>query len=75
MQVTNVVLSVPTFFTQTQRLTMIDAAMNSGLNVIGLINETSAAAYDYYINNFSGGTETVLFFDLGGGSLSTSIVK
>ena len=72
--VSNVVLTVPAYFNDTQRQATRDAAIISGLNVLRIINESTAAAIAYGLDKKTGGERNVLIFDLGGGNLSVSVL-
>lgn len=65
------VISVPATFNDMQRKRTQIAAELAGINVLGLIQEPTAAAIAYKISE----GETILVFDLGGGTLDVSIVK
>lgn len=64
------VITIPAGFTNKQRMCTKIAAEKAGLNVLALIHEPTAAAISYDI----GPNETILVFDLGGGTLDVSIV-
>ncbi|KAF3794045.1 Heat shock protein 14 [Nymphaea thermarum] len=74
--VKNAVISVPASFSVSQRQAMKDAATITGLNVLQIISEPTAAAIAYaFINNVGNGKrKNVLVFDLGGGSLDVSLI-
>ncbi|OWA52765.1 Luminal-binding protein 5 [Hypsibius exemplaris] len=72
--VSRAVISVPANFTHAQREATKRAAVLAGLEVIALINEPTAAAIAYGISH-SQGSQTILVFDLGGGTLDVSVVK
>ncbi|XP_074269419.1 heat shock cognate 70 kDa protein 2-like [Silene latifolia] len=74
--VKNAVVSVPAYFNDSQRQATKDAGVISGLNVIRIINEPSAAAIAYGLdkNSTSRGEKNVLIFDLGGGTLDVSLL-
>ncbi|XBI49132.1 hypothetical protein VPH35_112753 [Triticum aestivum] len=76
-KVQNAVITVPVYFNDSQRQATIDAGAIAGLNVMRIINEPSAAAIAYGFGKMSDSdkVETVLVFDLGGGTLDVSVVK
>ncbi|XP_004349347.1 hsp97-like protein [Capsaspora owczarzaki ATCC 30864] len=79
MKVTDCVLSVPSFFTDAQRRALLDAAQIAGLNVLRLLNESTATAlaYGFYKTDLPADTEKprhVVFVDLGESSLQVSAV-
>ncbi|MES2356031.1 MAG: Fe-S protein assembly chaperone HscA [Pseudomonadota bacterium] len=67
------VITVPAYFDDAQRQATKDAARLAGLNVLRLLNEPTAAAIAYGLDNASEGTYAV--FDLGGGTFDISILK
>jgi len=67
------VITVPAYFDDAQRQATKDAAMLAGLNVLRLLNEPTAAAIAYGLDNSSEGVYAV--FDLGGGTFDISILK
>jgi len=67
------VVTVPAYFDDAQRQATKDAARLAGLNVLRLLNEPTAAAIAYGLDNASQGTFAV--FDLGGGTFDLSILK
>jgi len=67
------VITVPAYFDDAQRQATRDAARLAGLNVLRLINEPTAAALAYGLDNASQGIYAV--FDLGGGTFDLSILK
>ncbi|MDH3346122.1 MAG: Hsp70 family protein, partial [Kiritimatiellaceae bacterium] len=72
-EVTNVVISVPSNFGEVARKATMDAGKLAGLNVIGIVNEPTAAAFYYAIEHEISGK--VLVFDLGGGTFDVSIAN
>ncbi|GKE58728.1 putative heat shock protein 70 family protein [Tanacetum coccineum] len=74
--VKNAVITVPAYFNDCQRQATKDAAAIAGLNVVSMINEPTAAAIAYGVDNWSGLTrkKTLLVFDLGGGTFDVSIL-
>ncbi|MES2830901.1 MAG: Fe-S protein assembly chaperone HscA [Pseudomonadota bacterium] len=67
------VITVPAYFDDAQRQATKDAAKLAGLNVLRLLNEPTAAAIAYGLDNASQGTFAV--YDLGGGTFDISILK
>ncbi|AUZ04370.1 MULTISPECIES: Fe-S protein assembly chaperone HscA [Vitreoscilla] len=70
---TGAVITVPAYFDDAQRQATKDAAKLAGLNVLRLLNEPTAAAIAYGLDNRSEGTFVV--FDLGGGTFDVSILR
>ena len=67
------VITVPAYFDDAQRQATKDAAQMAGLNVLRLINEPTAAAIAYGLDNASEGIHAV--YDLGGGTFDVSILR
>ncbi|MBV8656700.1 MAG: Fe-S protein assembly chaperone HscA [Burkholderiales bacterium] len=67
------VITVPAYFDDAQRQATKDAALLAGLNVLRLLNEPTAAAVAYGLDNAAEGTYVV--YDLGGGTFDVSILK
>jgi molecular chaperone HscA len=67
------VITVPAYFDEAQRQATKDAAKLAGLNVLRLLNEPTAAAIAYGLDNASEGIFAV--YDLGGGTFDISILK
>jgi molecular chaperone HscA len=67
------VITVPAYFDDAQRQATKDAAKLAGLNVLRLLNEPTAAAIAYGLDNSSEGVYAV--YDLGGGTFDISILK
>jgi molecular chaperone HscA len=67
------VITVPAYFDDAQRQATKDAAKLAGLNVLRLLNEPTAAAIAYGLDNGSQGIYAV--YDLGGGTFDISILK
>ena len=72
--VTNAVITVPAYFNDSQRQATKDAGTISGLNVLRIINEPTAAAIAYGLDKNGRGERNVLIFDLGGGTFDVSIL-
>jgi molecular chaperone DnaK len=71
-RVTEAVITVPAYFNDSQRQATKDAGQIAGLEVLRIINEPTAAALAYGLDKK--GQETVLVFDLGGGTFDVSIL-
>ncbi|KAG5080850.1 heat shock 70 kDa protein-like [Glycine soja] len=74
--VNNAVITVPAYFNDSQRQATKDAGAISGLNVLRIINEPTAAAIAYGLDKKASrkGEQNVLIFDLGGGTFDVSIL-
>merc|ERR1711872_375274 len=73
--VKDAVVTVPAYFNDSQRQATKDAGVISGLNVLRIINEPTAAAIAYGLDKKKGAQEcNVLIFDLGGGTFDVSIL-
>ncbi|MFS8569521.1 MAG: molecular chaperone DnaK [Thermaerobacter sp.] len=72
-EVTKAVITVPAYFTDAQRQATKDAGRIAGLEVLRIINEPTAAALAYG-RELGQGEQTVLVFDLGGGTFDVSIL-
>ncbi|GLD73858.1 heat shock cognate 71 kDa protein, partial [Lates japonicus] len=72
--VNNAVITVPAYFNDSQRQATKDAGTISGLNVLRIINEPTAAAIAYGLDKKVGSERNVLIFDLGGGTFDVSIL-
>jgi molecular chaperone DnaK len=71
--VTKAVITVPAYFNDSQRQATKDAGKIAGLDVLRIINEPTAASLAYGLDKKS--TETILVFDLGGGTFDVSILE
>ena len=71
--VSEAVITVPAYFTDSQRQATKDAGKIAGLNVLRIINEPTAAALAYGMDKED--DQTVLVFDLGGGTFDVSILE
>ena len=71
--VTEAVITVPAYFNDAQRQATKDAGRIAGLNVRRIINEPTAAALAYGLDN--GRTQTVMVYDLGGGTFDVSLIR
>jgi len=72
-EITGAVITVPAYFDDAQRQATKDAARLAGLNLLRLLNEPTAAAIAYGLDNASEGIYAV--YDLGGGTFDISILK
>lgn len=72
--VNNAVITVPAYFNDSQRQATKDAGLISGLNVLRIINEPTAAAIAYGLDKKQTGERNVLIFDLGGGTFDVSLL-
>lgn len=72
-KVINAVVTVPAYFNDAQRQATKDAGAISGLNVVRILNEPTAAAIAYGLDKKSG-EKNILVFDLGGGTFDVSIL-
>ncbi len=73
-KVTSAVITVPAYFNDSQRQATKNAGVIAGLDVLRIINEPTAAALAYGIDK-KGKNETILVFDLGGGTFDVSILE
>jgi molecular chaperone DnaK len=71
-KVTDAIITVPAYFNDAQRQATKDAGKIAGLNVLRIINEPTAAALAYGLDKKK--NETILVFDLGGGTFDVSIL-
>jgi molecular chaperone DnaK len=71
--VTQAVITVPAYFNDSQRQATKDAGKIAGIEVLRIINEPTAAALAYGLDKKS--NETILVFDLGGGTFDVSILE
>ncbi len=72
-KVTQAVITVPAYFSDSQRQATKDAGAIAGLEVLRIINEPTAAALAYGMDK--GNDHTILVFDLGGGTFDVSILE
>ncbi|KAG8754948.1 70-kilodalton heat shock protein [Ceratobasidium sp. 423] len=72
--VVNAVITVPCSFNYSQRQAIRNAGIISGLNVLHIISEPNAVAFAYCLDKRIQGERNVLFFSLGGGFVSVSLV-
>src|SRR5216117_3060756 len=72
--VSDAVITVPAYFNNAQREATKDAGAIAGLNVLRIINEPTAAALAYGLDK-EGADQTILVFDLGGGTFDVSVLE
>ena len=72
-KVTQAVITVPAYFNDSQRQATKDAGQIAGLEVLRIINEPTAAALAYGLDKKT--NETILVFDLGGGTFDVSVLE
>ena len=72
-RVTEAVITVPAYFNDAQRQATKDAGRIAGLHVLRIINEPTAAAFAYGLDNAQ--TQKILVYDLGGGTFDVSIIE
>ena len=72
-EVTQAVITVPAYFNDSQRQATIDAGKIAGIEVLRIINEPTAASLAYGLDQKQ--NETILVFDLGGGTFDVSILE
>ncbi|HUR49490.1 MAG TPA: molecular chaperone DnaK [Acidimicrobiales bacterium] len=73
--VTQAVITVPAYFDDAQRTATQEAGKIAGLEVLRIINEPTAAALAYGLDKEADSDETILVFDLGGGTFDVSILE
>ena len=72
--ISDAVVTVPAYFNNAQREATKDAGKIAGLNVVRIINEPTAAALAYGLDK-EGADQTILVFDLGGGTFDVSVLE
>lgn len=72
-EVTQAVITVPAYFNDSQRQATMDAGKIAGVDVLRIINEPTAASLAYGLDKKQ--NETILVFDLGGGTFDVSILE
>ncbi len=72
--VTDAVITVPAYFNDAERTATLHAGQLAGLNVLNVINEPTAAALAYGFQTLTK-NQTILVFDLGGGTLDVTIMR
>lgn len=73
LQVEKAVVTVPAYFNDSQRQATKDAGRIAGIDVLRIINEPTAASLAYGFEKKS--NETILVFDLGGGTFDVSVLE
>lgn len=73
-EIRDAVITVPAYFDDAQRKATLDAGRIAGLNVLRIINEPTAAALAYGLNKV-GEEQTILVYDLGGGTFDVTIMR
>ena len=68
------VITVPAYFTHKERAATIEAGRRAGLEVLAIINEPTAAAFAYGLTDRPG-EQTVLIYDLGGGTFDVTLAR
>ncbi|MBP5357358.1 MAG: molecular chaperone DnaK, partial [Clostridia bacterium] len=74
-KVTQAVITVPAYFTDSQRQATKDAGRIAGLEVLRIINEPTAASLAYGLNKPGNENQKIFVFDLGGGTFDISILE
>ncbi|MEG1582011.1 MAG: Hsp70 family protein, partial [Clostridia bacterium] len=74
-KVTDAVITVPAYFTDSQRQATKDAGKIAGLNVLRIINEPTAAALAYGLDKLGDKGQKILVYDLGGGTFDISVLE
>jgi molecular chaperone DnaK len=74
-KVTQAVITVPAYFNDSQRQATKDAGQIAGLEVLRIVNEPTAASLAYGLDTRSGDLETIMVFDLGGGTFDVSVLE
>jgi molecular chaperone DnaK len=72
-EVTQAVITVPAYFNDSQRQATMDAGKIAGIEVLRIINEPTAASLAYGLDKKE--NETILVFDLGGGTIDVSVLE
>jgi len=68
------VITVPAYFTHIERTATKEAGKKAGLDVLAIINEPTAAAFAYGLNEKEG-QQTIMIYDLGGGTFDVTIAR
>merc|ERR1719453_1783609 len=72
--VTHAVVTVPAYFNDAQRQATKDAGIITGMTIMRIINEPTAAAIAYGLDKKDSGEKNILVFDLGGGTFDVSVL-
>ena len=72
-EIKDVIITVPAAFDEVQRKSTMDAGTIAGLNVLGIVNEPTAAAL--YYSSISTVNGNILVYDLGGGTFDVTIIR
>merc|ERR1712134_211845 len=73
-KVNDAVVTVPAYFNDSQRQATKDAGSITGLNVLRIINEPTAAAIAYGLDKKGSGERNILIYDMGGGTFDVSLL-
>ena len=73
--ITDCVLTVPSFATQSERQALLDTAELGGFKVLGLVDENTASAVNFGMDKTFEEPKIYLFYNLGGSSLQVSVIK
>ena len=73
-KIDSAVITVPAYFTHKERQATIEAGKKAGLKVLSIINEPTAAAFAYGLNEKES-EKTILIYDLGGGTFDVTIAR
>lgn len=74
-KVTHAVVTVPAYFSDSQRQATKDAGTIAGLNVLRIVNEPTAAAIAYGLDKTDSGERHIVVYDLGGGTFDVSLLS
>lgn len=74
-KVDGAVITVPAYFNEAQRKSTMDAGKIAGLDVIAIINEPTAAALSFGISKGTEKEQTIMVYDLGGGTFDVTIMR
>lgn len=74
-RVEGAVVTVPAYFNEAQRKATMDAGRIAGLEVLGIINEPTAAALAFGISRGSEQEQTIMVYDLGGGTFDVTVMR